>query len=155
MKIGIDPGISGAVAFVSDDEIKLFDMPIMQMPWSKKESNMVDTARLNVMIEDEIDNIECINIEIVHAMPKQGVSSTWKFGGAFYSAVTVANVLSDKHDIQINMVLPTQWKKKFGLINMQKDASRLLCLQMYPDLLPQLKRKKDVDRADALLIASY
>lgn len=151
MKIGIDPGISGAVAFVGETEIKLFDMPIMQSPWIKKNSNIVDVKTLYNLIDGCPHAIVSINIEIVHSMPKQGVASTWKFAGAFYSAVTIANMF----EYPINMVLPSMWKKKFGLINMPKDAARLACLQMYPHLQPQLKRKKDVDRADALFIATY
>jgi len=159
MKIGIDPGINGAIAFVSDEEIILCDMPTIEQSWSRpnkktgKIQRMVDTKTLYEMLFKECgeqkEDIESITIEVVHSMPKQGVSSTWAFSGAFYSALTVANMF----DCQINMVLPTKWKKKFGLINMPKDAARLAVLKMYPGLIPQLKRKKDVDRADALLIA--
>jgi hypothetical protein len=148
-KIGIDPGINGAIAFVSDKLINFFDMPICYQFWSKKQEKMVDTKQLYQIIKKCPHEIESINIEVVHSMPAQGVSSTWKFAGAFYSMLAIVN----QFDYQVKMILPTQWKKKFGLINMPKDASRLVVLKMYPHLLPKLKRKKDVDRAEALLIA--
>ena len=149
--IGIDPGLGGAISFISDNEILLKDMPIKLIPWVKtsKYKNMVDTVELwNMLNEYEINKI---NIEVVHAMPKQGPSSTWAFAGAFYSAVSIVSLM----DVEVNMIFPQQWKKKFGLINMPKDASRVVALNMYPHLLPLLKRKKDVDRADALFIGAY
>lgn len=151
MKVGIDPGINGAIAFVSDENIKVFDMPVEAIPWARSSNykRRVDAKGLYDLISKCPHTIESITIEIVGAMPKQGVSSTWHFSGAFHTATTVAQMF----DYPIKMVLPAQWKKKFGLINLPKDASRLAVLRMYPDLLPVLKRKKDVDRAEAIMIA--
>ena len=122
----------------------------MKMSWAKntKYKKMVDVLELKKIINRPINKI---NIELVHSMPKQGPASTWAFSGAFYSAITVSKMLGQNP----NLILPIQWKKKYGLINMDKDYSRLVVLKMYPFLLPDLKRKKDVDRAEALLIAGY
>lgn len=150
MKIGIDPGINGAIAFVSDDMIKLFDMPKMIMPWVKtsKYKTRVDGNKLYDLIKNCPYEIESITIEIVGVQTGQGISSSAAFMGAFHTAVTIANLFMEPI-----MVRPQKWKNKFGLINMPKDMSRLTVLKMYPHLLPLLKRKKDVDRAEALLIA--
>ena len=154
MKIGIDPGLSGAIAFVSDTEIKVYDMPTIPIPWSRKGKRMVDTKFLHLLIEKKghilNESIETITMEIVHSMPKQGVSSTWTFAGSFFSALAVINMF----DHEIKMVHPAVWKKQFGLINMDKDASRLAVLKMYPDLISRLARKKDGGRAEAILIAT-
>jgi Holliday junction resolvasome RuvABC endonuclease subunit len=150
MKVGIDPGLSGAIAFVSDNKIKLFDMPVIEMPWIKtsKYKRRVDGNKLFDLIKNCPHKIESITIEIVGVQKAQGISSSAAFMGAFHSAVTIANLFMEPI-----MIRPQKWKAKWGLINMPKDAARLACLKMYPELLPQLKRKKDVDRADALLIA--
>ena len=150
MKIGIDPGLGGAIAFVGDKMIKIFDTPIMEVPWvtASKYHRMVDTQKLYGLIKNCPHPIESITIELVSAKSDQGISSTVAFMGAFYSVLAVARMFMEPQ-----LVRPQKWKKNFGLINMPKDASRLVVLQMYPELLPQLKRKKDVDRAEALMIA--
>ena len=157
MKVGIDPGLSGAIAFVDDDEIRIFDMPLIDQSWSKGKKNkkgvlikpqMVDSVRLHQIIKACPKVIDSITIEAVHTMPNQGVASSGKFMGAFYTAIAVARLFMEP-----KMAHPAVWKKKFGLINMPKDASRLAVLKMYPELWPQLSRKKDCDRAEALMIA--
>jgi len=148
MRIGIDPGLNGAIAFVYDDRIEVEDMPTMIQPWSVSDVRMVDGVALYQMLDAKKEEMESITIEIVHTMPKQGVVSSGRFMGAFYTAVSISRLF-----LEPKMVLPSQWKKHFGLINMPKDASRLAVLKMYPNLIPLLKRKKDVDRAEAIMIA--
>ena len=151
MRVGVDPGIHGAIAFVDDNIIKFFDMPTMTIPWAvtTRYKTMVDAKKIYRILKSCPYDIESINIEIVGAMPGQGISSTGVLFGALYSAISAVRIFG----IEPNMIRPGKWKKKFGLINRDKDDSRLAVLQMYPNLQDQLKRKKDVDRAEALLIA--
>ena len=146
MKIGIDPGLSGAIAFVSDERIELFDMPIIVCPWATKKK-MVDGYALMNMLKGELN--ARINIELVHSMPKQGVASTFTFGQSYGTVLGIVQAMG----IGYNLVRPQAWKSKCGLIGKDKDASRILALQMYPHLAEQLKFKKHHGRADALFIA--
>ena len=57
--------------------------------------------------------------------------------------------------LPIHFVRPTKWKKYFNLINTSKDASRSRAIEIFPKISNQLKRKKDSNKADAILIASY
>jgi len=151
MIAGIDPGLHGGIALVSDYEILLFDMPNMDVPWvtTSKYKTMIDVNALYEIFEPYQDQITQVSIEIVGVRPGQGVSSSAAFIGAFHSAISVVKLMG----FEPRMILPGKWKWKFGLTNMPKDMSRLTVLKMYPQLLPYLKRKKDVDKAEALLIA--
>jgi len=146
VKIGIDPGLSGAIAVVCDDYIGLHDMPLMACPWSPKKK-MVDGLKLMDILRTQLG--AKVTIEIVHSMPKQGVASTFTFGQSFGVVVGIVQAMGFK----LNMVTPQKWKGKCGLIGMDKDASRQMALRMYPDMAEQLKFKKHHDRADALFIA--
>jgi crossover junction endodeoxyribonuclease RuvC len=53
----------------------------------------------------------------------------------------------------LELVTPATWKRRFGLIGAEKDAARTKATELYPGII--LARKKDVGRADALLIARY
>tara|TARA_B110000967_G_scaffold96521_1_gene99105 strand:+ start:226 stop:717 length:492 start_codon:yes stop_codon:yes gene_type:complete len=150
--IGIDPGLSGAIAILEDNKIKeLFDMPVM--PDGKKNKRQLNNALLVKLIKDNIKNLEdtVMVVEQVNAMPGQGVTSMFNFGQTFGAIKGICAALG----LPIFFVRPAKWKKHFELINSSKDASRTKAIEMYPSISEQLSKKKDVNKSDAILIARY
>ena len=150
--IGIDPGLSGAIAILEDNKIKeLFDMPVM--PDGKKNKRQQNSALLVKLIKDNIENLEdtVMVVEQVNAMPGQGVTSMFNFGQTFGAIKGICAALG----LPIFLVRPAKWKKHFDLINSSKDASRTKTIEMYPSMSEQLSKKKDVNKSDAILIARY
>lgn len=140
--VGIDPGFaSGAVAVLADEWSEVHDMPVI----SGKGINVHELAELLQRAQ-----AEHAYIEHVASMPKQGVSTTFKFGygvGQIHAAVALAG-------IPYTLVTPGKWKGHHK-ISKEKDLARHRALQLFPDLASDLSRKKDADRAEALLIAAY
>jgi len=164
MKVGIDPGQNGALAFCYEEKerIKLFDMPTKKVPWKKAVAVssicIYSILRKHHMPNNAKDRISQINLELVHAGHKQGVVSTFNFGSNFQaviSAVEIFLTIRGNHSIPFNFISPQAWKRQHGLISKSKDTARILALKKFPYLKEPLKRKKDVDRADAILIALY
>ena len=153
MKVGIDPGLHGAIAIISNTDIIVHDMPIMDLPWNttSKYRTMIDVNKVYEILEPHTEEITQINIEQVSPKSSQGISSTAVFMSAFYSVFNTVKLMG----FEPVFLRPQKWKRKYGLINMPKDMSRVVCLKMYPFLANQLKRKKDVDRAEAILIGGY
>ena len=150
--IGIDPGLSGAVAILDDLKIfDIFDMPIM--PEGKKNKNQLNSAQLVSIIKKHINenNETFVIVEQVNAMPGQGVTSMFNFGQTFGAIKGICASLN----LPIFYVRPAKWKKHFELINASKDASRTKVIEMYPLISDRLRKKKDVNKADAILIARY
>ena len=150
--IGIDPGLSGAIAILEDNKIKeLFDMPVM--PDGKKNKRQLNSALLVKLIKDNIESLEntIMVVEQVNAMPGQGVTSMFNFGQTFGAIKGICAALG----LPIFLVRPAKWKKYFELINSSKDASRTKAIEMYPSISEQLAKKKDVNKSDAILIARY
>jgi|TARA_B110000259_G_C13810914_1_gene320638 crossover junction endodeoxyribonuclease RuvC len=150
--IGVDPGLSGAIAILEDNKIKeLFDMPVM--PDGKKNKRQLNSALLVKLIKDNIENLEktVMVVEQVNAMPGQGVTSMFNFGQTFGAIKGICAALG----LPIFFVRPAKWKKHFELINSSKDASRTKAIEMYPSASEQLSRKKDVNKSDAILIARF
>ena len=150
--IGIDPGLSGAIAILEDNKIEeLFDMPVM--PDGKKNKRQLNSALLVKLIKDSIKNLEdtVMVVEQVNAMPGQGVTSMFNFGQTFGAIKGICAALG----LPIFFVRPAKWKKHFELINSSKDASRTKAIEMYPSISQQLSKKKDVNKSDAILIARY
>jgi crossover junction endodeoxyribonuclease RuvC len=150
--IGIDPGLSGAIAILEDNKIEeLFDMPVM--PDGKKNKRQLNSALLVKLIKDSIKNLEdtVMVVEQVNAMPGQGVTSMFNFGQTFGAIKGICAAL----ELPIFFVRPAKWKKHFELINSSKDASRTKAIEMYPSISEQLSKKKDVNKSDAILIARY
>ena len=152
--IGIDPGISGAICFFEDGQVKeIIDMPVMaEGKKNKRQINGPQTyneilKRINKFHKKDI----IVVIEQVSAMPGQGVTSMFNFGQSFGVIKGVCSALS----LPIYFVRPTKWKKHFNLIKTHKDASRTKVIEVYPEISGKLSRKKDSNKADAILIARY
>ena len=149
--IGIDPGLSGGIAVLDDLKIfDVFDMPIMSE--GKKNKNQLNSAQLvNIIKKHTVSGSTFVIVEQVSAMPGQGVTSMFNFGQTFGSIKGICAALN----LPIFYVRPAKWKKHFELINSSKDASRTKVIEMYPSISDRLSRKKDVNKADAILIARY
>ena len=150
--IGIDPGLSGAIAILEDNKvIELFDMPVMSD--GKKNKRQLNSAHLVKLIRDNIKDSQDITmvVEQVNAMPGQGVTSMFNFGQSFGAIKGICAALG----LPIFFVRPAKWKKHFELINSSKDASRTKAIEMYPKISDKLSKKKDVNKSDAILIARY
>ena len=150
--IGIDPGLSGAIAVLEDNKVLgIYDMPVMaEGKKSKRQLNsaqLVSIIKQNTYSNDEI----AIVVEQVNAMPGQGVTSMFNFGQTFGAIKGVCAAL----ELPIFFVRPIKWKKHFELLNSSKDASRTKVIEMYPTLSNQLSKKKDVNKSDAILIARF
>ncbi len=150
--IGIDPGLSGAIAVLDNNKVlKIYDMPIMAE--GKKNKRQLNSAQLVNIIKENIKNHEEINVvvEQVNAMPGQGVTSMFNFGQTFGAIKGVCAALN----LPIFFIRPSKWKKYFELINSSKDSSRTKAIEMYPSIANQLSKKKDVNKSDAILIARF
>ena len=152
--IGIDPGLTGAIAVLEDKKvIELFEMPVMAE--GKKNKRQLNSAQLVKLLKDNIDNKKneevSVVVEQVNAMPGQGVTSMFNFGQSFGAIKGICAALG----LSIFFVRPSKWKKHFELINSSKDSSRTKVIEMYPVLSSRLSKKKDVNKADAILIARY
>ena len=152
--IGIDPGISGSICFLEDGKIlDVIEMPTMTE--GKKNKRQVNGAQIYNEISKRTQRTEKkdvrVIIEQVSAMPGQGVTSMFNFGQSFGVIKGICAALS----VPIYFVRPTKWKKHFNLIKTNKDASRTKVIEVYPEISGKLHRKKDSNRADAILIALY
>ncbi len=150
--IGIDPGISGAISILENKKvIDIFEMPTMID--GKKNKKQVNGSQITNIIKEEINKKKeiIVVVEHVNAMPGQGVTSMFNFGQSFGVLKGICAALS----LPIYFVRPTKWKKYFNLIKTNKDASRTKVIQIYPEISGKISRKKDSNKADAILIARY
>ena len=149
---GIDPGVSGAICVLENKKvIEVFDMPTMID--GKKNKRQVNGAQVTNIIKEKLENEKeiAVVVEHVNAMPGQGVTSMFNFGQSFGVIKGVCSALS----LPIYFVRPIKWKKYFNLIKTHKDASRTKVIEVYPEISAKLSRKKDSNKADAILIARY
>ena len=152
--IGIDPGISGSICFFEDGKIlEALDMPIMVD--GKKNKKQVNGSQIFNEISERIKKLDKndtrVIIEHVSAMPGQGVTSMFNFGQSFGILKGICSAMQ----LPMYFVRPVKWKKYFNLINSEKDASRTRAIEIFPYFSGQLSRKKDSNKADAILIASF
>ena len=152
--IAIDPGITGSICFFENGKIiDLVEMP--NMAEGKKNKKQVNGAQIYNEIFLRIKDLEKKDIKVVieqvSAMPGQGVTSMFNFGQSFGALKGICSAMQ----LPMYFVRPAKWKKYFNLINSEKDASRTKAIQIFPYISAQLSKKKDSNKADAILIASF
>ena len=152
--IGIDPGISGAICFFQNGEITdVIDIP--SMADGKKNKRQINSQQVFNEISERIFNIPkkeiIVVIEQVSAMPGQGVTSMFNFGQSFGVLKGICSAMQ----LSMYFVRPAKWKKYYGLIKTEKDASRTKVIEIFPYISSKLSKKKDSNKADAILIANF
>ena len=152
--IGIDPGISGAICFFLNGEvIDIIDMP--SMADGKKNKRQINSQQVFNEISERIKNFSkkeiIVVIEQVSAMPGQGVTSMFNFGQSFGVLKGICSAMQ----LSMYFVRPAKWKKYYGLIKTEKDSSRTKVIEIFPYISSKLSKKKDSNKADAVLIANF
>ena len=152
--IGIDPGISGSICFFENGKIiDVIEMPTMTE--GKKNKKQVNGSQVYNEIAKRVGIAEKkdirVVIEHVSAMPGQGVTSMFNFGQSFGILKGICSAMQ----LPMYFVRPARWKKYFNLINSEKDASRTRAIEVFPYFSSHLSKKKDSNKADAILIASF
>ena len=152
--IGIDPGISGSICFFREGKIlDVIEMPTMTE--GKKNKRQVNGSEMYNEILKKINNVKNgevrVVIEQVSAMPGQGVTSMFNFGQSYGILKGICSAMQ----LPMYFVRPAKWKRHFNLINSEKDASRTRAIEIFPYFSSQLSKKKDSNKADAILIASF
>ena len=158
--IGIDPGLSGAVGVIDEGTINtqdpitvsVFDTPTVLVEGEKTKRKYLGRA-MALLLEPYAKRSDVLAVlENVHAMPKQGVSSSFCFGegkGRWEGIL-------DAYSIPTELVSPQRWKKAIMADQGKaKSAARFKAMALFPSLADQLKLVKHDGRAEALLMAEY
>lgn len=148
--VGIDPGLSGAIALFNDltEEVSTIPMPTVRAGTGSK--RVIDELELARIIGKNSANIRKVFIERVHAMPKQGVTSVFTFGVGYgiVKGILAANFLS------VEYVTPQKWKKELR-VPAVKDGARARASEIFPVASGQWNLAKWDGRAEAAMIAYY
>jgi crossover junction endodeoxyribonuclease RuvC len=150
--IGIDPGLSGAVAVLHDGRyIDVIDMPTAGRGKAARQN--VNGASLADYLRAQTELAAGANVfavlELVGSMPGQGASSGFRFGQSYGAVQGVLGALK----IPFELVTPQVWKRHYGLIGAPKESSRGIAIERYPQA--PLSRKRDHGRAEAILLAAW
>ena len=153
--VGIDPGLSGAVALWDTDHkrLRVWDMPVLKIQGKSvlNEPILADTlSSLTVWPDVQVF------VEQVHAMPRQGVTSMFSFGMSYGIVKGILAAL----DLPTTYVTPQAWQRRMGVAHARvpnggKNASRLRVLQLFPQYAALFERVCDNGRSDAALIALF
>lgn len=149
--IGIDPGLSGAIAVINgNDDLMIFDMPTMTVERNGKAKRQVSATELAQILKTAKSDDCHVFVEKVSAMAGQGVTSVFSFGRSFGM---LEGILAALH-MPVTYVAPATWVKAVHR-GAGKDASRSRAMELFPDNQADFKRVKDDGRSDSALIAYW
>ena len=152
MIIGIDPGLSGAIGVLdsSGKALMVLDMPLMiKGKGTGAVKQCINARGLYDLLKGLDDNATCV-LETVNSRPGQGVAGVFSLGDTYGCIRSVIACLG----MPLINVAPVTWKKHFK-ITKDKEVARALAIETFPEMSKQLARKKDIDRAESLLIALW
>lgn len=143
--LAIDPGLTGAIALIRQDRTcsAVWDMPVA--------GGQVDAVALASDLRPYVGAVHGVAIERVYVMPRDGGKSAFGFGRSVGALFGVCGALG----LAYREVAPQVWKRHHGLLRADKDDSRRLALQRWPDWGDMLRLKKHCGRAEAMLIGDY
>jgi crossover junction endodeoxyribonuclease RuvC len=144
--VAVDPGLSGAIAFLTGDALTVHDMPTLAS--GKDSRKEIDLAALATLLDR--DDLAHAFVERVGAMPGQGVTSMFRFG----HAVGVIHGMLGLARVPITLVTPQSWKRAMG-VPAAKDGARARASQLMPQHAANWPRVKDDGRAEAAMIALW
>jgi len=155
--VGIDPGLTGAVAFIDGDRISIEDIPTREVTGGavvRKRVNGLELARM-LRRHCPADKAALVTIEAVHAIAgkREGQGGMQQMGSLERTSGAIEAVLEVLR-MPFVAVYPQSWKRLYEL-SKDKDAARSMAMRLYPDAQAMLARKKDHNRAESLLIAHY
>lgn len=154
--MGIDPGLSGAIAVVDMDRwvlVDLIDLPVFQKPSEARKQGFLaylDSHKLSSLIDMYAPMVALAALEEPGAMPEQGLSSTFRFG---HVCGQIHGVLAG-HYVPVVPVKPAVWKSALALSS-NKDESRMRAGLEFPAAKDLWALKKHNDRAEAALLCTY
>lgn len=151
MHLGIDPGLSGAVAVLAADGalIAVYDTPTLTLQVARGTRREYHLPGVVTLLQPYAGPGAHALIEESQAMPGQGVRSMFTTGLGFGVWLGILTALA----IPYTRIRPADWKRPLGLLGKDKEASRLKATQLFPRA--DLHRKLDHGRAEALLLAWY
>jgi len=149
--LGVDPGLSGRMAMLKAGAVDVLDIPTTTRTLNQKEKRQIDPYQLSAWLEIQRPLIKFAVVEQVGTMPGQGVTSAFNFGfttGCIHGIIAACG-------IEIRTVPPQVWKRKYGLLGQNKDASRGEASRRFPQFTHLWQLKKHDGRAEAALLALY
>ena len=154
--LGIDIGVTGAIAAIdSRGTCVIVDLPTFEIPGKRMVRRRLNGRGLLDIVRGLVPAGEpaLAIIEDVHTMP--GARNSPQSQGSLMHSRGVVETVIEIARIEMHAVSPQKWKRTLGLIGQEKSGGLILARKMYPTAIDVLKRVKDHNRAEALLIAHY
>lgn len=150
--IGIDPGLSGGIAFMEGERMHVEPLPTLKVSKGKGKRRILDLSSLSAMIDDRTKDASRVHvfIEQVGSMPGQGVASMFSFGEVFGA---IKGIIA-AYFLPMTLVTPVTWKRALR-VSKNKDDARNRASQLMPRHGHFWLRHKDDGLAEAAMIALY
>lgn len=149
--IGIDPGLTGAIAVIRRGTcptfVHTFDMPLRKI----KDKNRLDLGALSILLESYSGQTIFAMVEEVGQIGTNADPfSAFVFG---FATGAVHGVL-EAFGIDVQVIRPNIWKAAMGL-SADKSQAIAKAIKLFPGSAGFLTRKMDHGRAEALLLAHF
>lgn len=158
--ISCDPGLSGAIAFLGDDWQRVFDLPTVPMDGEGTIRRRVHGPALQQLVLANIPAGEADLHFVIEALSTGGQGNMVQTSISQGRTRGTIECLAECLGLEVNEVYARTWKKFFGLVGKkagedEATRAREIAISLYPDLEPELRRVRDHNRSEAVLVGHF
>lgn len=143
---GIDPGVSGAIAWIAEDRVMVADMPVVEV----RGKRVIDAGKVTRILRGLPAKPDMVVLEHVQGVQGSGATSAFAFGRGFGLIEGVVAAIG----LPLTLVRPQTWTKALG-VSRDKGYHRIAAASLFPSHANLFERVKDDGRADAVLLAHW
>lgn len=152
--VGIDPGLTGAVAFIGLNSVKVFDLPTVEIPGNGMVKRRVHGPALHDIMLANCPPGEPIMVLIENVMQSMGgQGSAAQTQGSLMQTFGTVQCCIEILGVEPVLINSRKWKNFYKLDSEKKNS--LECARRLWPTLKEIARAKDHNRAESLLIAQY
>ena len=161
--VGIDPGLTGALAFIHDGRAVIEDIPTLDLPGNGLVSRRVDGRKLAELVRHHCPADRAVIVVCEAVATMGGQNNAVQTQGSLMRSLGAIEAVFDVLRWPCLMVRAQEWQKLYGMVGKKAEkrargelpAAIVKACALYPNAAHQLRRVRDHNRAEALLIAHY
>lgn len=152
--VGVDPGLTGAIAFLGPGLVRVVDMPTVDLPGAGLVSRRVDARGLADIVRHGVPAGESCLVVVEQVRTMGGKNNAVQTQGSLMRTLGAIEAVFDMMRIKPIMVEPQTWKGFYALGTVKAD-SLIRARELYPSAGPHLRLARHHNRAESLLIAHW
>lgn len=150
--IGVDPGLTGAITFISPNTLVVEDLPTTPLPGNGLIKRRIDGRALAKLVRANVPAGEKAEVFLEQVATMGGKNNAVQTQGSLMRTLGAIETVFECMGIPVTMLSPQKWKRMYGL-KADKKKSLATARALYPEA--PLTLASHHNRAESLLLGHW